>query len=736
YWPSAEIVSGLDDVKSKPSNTSVQIAYGNARSGDVDLAMADFDGDGNTDLATYTSWTVSSANKTTYKLNWYSLNGSTFTLRGNLYQEEKNNIYQGSDGYYYDASALKRLETPDINGDGLSDVALKMNFKWQYAISNGNGLTNYVSLADLTNNNPSWFFDVNRDGQIDLVRVTYDTTLKLYSYFVSYWSTKQNQFSAAELLRTTPNQVMTVGDANGDGWLDFVEFDQAAKTNNQNYIKIFGYTNSDTNVANGYPGVLKQDAIVSVKTGLRNSVAIEYQSLIRPNRVEQSICSGSYAGAQGTACQDYYGISHYQSLRFDVQLKPGSLDAESVDTKNYYRKTNEPFTEFNNSHAGTARVTQHFGVIPIVTRVKSTSTNASLFQQLDTDKKYFYSVLRKQAGGRGLLGFEKTSVEDLLAGTKTETSWRQDWPYTGIVAKLEEKDLQGATLREADNQLTLKVSSESSGAKIFTPITQGQLVKTYAAPTVAGQTGRLLNTQLVGAQSSLSATSSSVRSSSSAKSATTSSSVIAAPVSVELTAPGEGATLNYELGNSVSLSAVVKAADGSIWKDTDGLPPKVVFYNYWMDSVKDQSRLYEPLATGMADGTPVNWTPDSQGIYAIRAMAYLNNGTILYSKLAGVWVNRPAGTPAARLMATSYGNSYSTDWTFNFAVEASDEDGIENVSFYANDTFIGNGTSINGSTAPRLDWKPSVLGQYKIYALVKDKTGKVSKTKTMLANYG
>ncbi|WP_039914194.1 Ig-like domain-containing protein [Cellvibrio mixtus] len=722
----------FSDITAATVTERVELPTEYGQPGNIDMAVADFNGDGKSDLVTYTSWHTNSANQTDYKLNWYSWNGTQFNLQGNIYTKTQPGSYY-ENGNMYDATYLKDLTTPDINGDGLADVSYRFinNSPTSYALSKGNAFTTPVVMNNplITRAYKVWYHDINQDGSADFIFATSDVVsgVTQYTYYVSYWNAMQSKYLDPVVLRTTTNTPIVMADANGDAWVDFVEYDPTAKNAGKPYIRIYGFTNALSTTNNNH-GVFTRDVIVGIKTGIRKFESIEYQTLARPATVKTKTCINP-----AMACQDFYGSHHYEYNRIKGVFATDSLTATEVDEKSYYRKANDPFAGLSNPYAETARVTQVINTMPIAIRTKTIVKQAA-GDVLVSDKKYFYNSLRTQAGGRGLLGFEKTTVEDLLTGKRTETSWRQDWPYTGIIGKLEEKNLQGATLREADNQLTLKAYTESSGLKIFSPAVNGQLVKRYAAPLVAGQTGRLLSTELIGLATSSS--SSSAKSSSSVKSVSSSSSAIARPVSLELTAPGEGAVLNYESGASIPLSAVVKAADGSIWKDTDGLPPKVVFYDYWTDSVRDETRLYQKLAMSVADGVPVYWTPDSQGMYAIRAMAYLNDGTILYSKLAGVWINRPVGTPAARLIATSYGYSYPADWTFNFAVDASDEDGIENVSFYANDNFIGNGTSINGSTAPRFDWKPTVLGAYQIYALVKDKTGKVSKTKTMLANYG
>ena len=64
---------------------------------------------------------------------------------------------------------------------------------------------------------------------------------------------------------------------------------------------------------------------------------------------------------------------------------------------------------------------------------------------------YQYEGMKVHLRGRGNLGFAKMTVTDDVTGSKTVTDYRQDWPYSGLIARSETLLANGTSLLRIDN---------------------------------------------------------------------------------------------------------------------------------------------------------------------------------------------------------------------------------------------------------------------------------------------
>ncbi|MDO8336214.1 MAG: VCBS repeat-containing protein, partial [Candidatus Saccharibacteria bacterium] len=456
----------LSDIRLKGPSDIIQTTLPWEKS----FVVGDFDGDLKQDLLGYFAWYSQAENATAFKLNWYSYSANQLQLKKNLFLDKRTGYSANSQGQLNDQVGLAGLNVPDINGDGLSDIAFRIGANWRYALSKGEGFTEYVSWPSTpgsANWDPVWFFDVNRDGSEDVIRYSYDSVSKTYIYYVNYWIAKENKFSEANAIRSTPYHPLTVGDANGDSWLDFVELDGAAKSNNQDYIRVYGYANTSGGFLNGHPGVLAADAITQIKSGIVADATIAYQPMSRSSPMKEELCSSAHS-SQKIPCQNFHDNSNYKILKESVVLPPLSFDATSVDYKPYYKATNEPFALFENPYINQARVNNWLKPVPIVTEIKKSARTGLVSKTTLVNKQFTYWHMRSQAGGRGLLGYEKTIVKDLLTGNSLETNLRQDWPFTGMPNATTIYTSYGKILSESVNALsTSAVGSQIE--KVYKP---------------------------------------------------------------------------------------------------------------------------------------------------------------------------------------------------------------------------------------------------------------------------
>jgi hypothetical protein len=394
----------------------------------------------------------------------------------------------------------------------------------------------------------STFIDVNNDGYADYIygESTYSYGANPYwdytnpSIYVRYWNSKIAAFENPVLIRTTPDFPVLFADMNGDGFVDVVENKRVESDRNKDTINVYGFTNNLGNATVGFQGVLDQDTIISIKTGVTTNASIEYQTLIRPKSIDIFTCVPNFP------CFDFSTNSHYKPLKYNISRivnSPADVQASAPGVlSNYYTKTNEPFLGINNPHAGAAKVAQYVAPLPIVTRVKNNLVTAN-------DKKYYYEVMRTQSGGRGLLGFEKTSVEDVATGVRTETFWRQDWPYTGMPTSKIVWNKFNKAMSEVENALAV---SQIDQSKEFKVNVSNVIEKQYETKINDEAQGGLVNVN---------------NSSSSQSSSSVSAAYENEPAILELLTPGERSIKYVAAGVNVGLKAVVLSKDGSFWKD-------------------------------------------------------------------------------------------------------------------------------------------------------------------------
>lgn len=708
-----------------PTANSIYVEY----RGDM-IASGDFNNDGKKDLMILVKLGYPTTDKQVYKINWYELQGAQLLFKETLYQESKTPLetYADEKGEYRlrEFVEFKSLKIIDINGDGLDDVAFNKNSVWMYAINKGNGFLPFVTIPNKLGTyapiSPT-FIDVNNDGKADYIygEYTYNSATGGYtnpSVYVRYWNSKIAAYDEPVLIRTTPDFPILFADMNGDGFVDIVENQRVENDKTKDAINIYGFTNNVGNATVGFQGVLDQDTIVSVTTGATVNASVDYQTLIKPKQINILSCSSGISGT--TPCYDFLTDSQYKPLTISVVRKPNSLDGlvnEPVVSGSpyYYTKTNEPFLGLNNPYAGSARVSQYVAPLPIVTRVKINSV-------VSTDKKYYYEIMRTQSGGRGILGFEKTAVVDTLTGTKLETSWRLDWPFTGMPSSQVLWNKNGFAINEKDFTLFLPSSENKT---VFAPYIFKTLGKTYDTTNDSQYQGRLLN---VSDSATVSIPKPTI-SSGSASSSASSVSMMTKPEKIELIFPNEGSVINLTLGNSVNVSAVALTTNGNLWTNASGSAPKLKF-------VLDN---YSALGEGISGSVPFSWTPTAQGIYAVHAEMVLDDGSVLKSRAAGINVIPQSGYPLITWDAGARnGNYYSAGAIINLRAMASDIGGsISKVSFYVNDQLVAIKTSPDSAGGYyRYDWSSAVNGVYKLRFAAQDDLGNISQSKTVEIYYG
>ncbi|WP_343843074.1 FG-GAP-like repeat-containing protein [Bowmanella denitrificans] len=291
----------------------------------------------------------------------------------------------------------------DINGDGLTDVVALLggaDGKLGIYTSNGKGFRSQQKQLDISRDSihSLTLFDLNHDGRADIM--FYDSHRNVWRVY--YQSADQQYLRLDYWLHEGSfdkfkDAVMLV-DWDGDG------YPGTAKIRMVEDRRLYAKTDDQ-------PSTKPANYIYAIENGFGVKTEIEYAPLT-DNRI-------------------YSKGSQAQQLQFGrCQFKGGScIPVVDIISAQY-----------------------------VVSRVSSDSPGFSGESYLDNSVQsveYYYQGLRAQAGGRGMLGFEKISTFDPQAQVSTETLYRQDFPYAGMpVATLKylgQYDIQSPGLSHSVN---------------------------------------------------------------------------------------------------------------------------------------------------------------------------------------------------------------------------------------------------------------------------------------------
>jgi hypothetical protein len=129
--------------------------------------------------------------------------------------------------------------------------------------------------------------------------------------------------------------------------------------------------------------------------------------------------------------------------------------------------------------AGTAFPTLDL-VVPmyVVSRVDATNGVGGTYSSA-----YTYAGAKADLSGRGFLGFARTSVKDLQTGISDTTTYRQDFPYIGLVASTT-RTVGAQTLGQSTN--TYQFSNAGGAASVGTPSSSSAPYRVSLSQNISG----------------------------------------------------------------------------------------------------------------------------------------------------------------------------------------------------------------------------------------------------------
>lgn len=342
--------------------------------------------------------------------------------------------------------SLAGVQALDINGDGLSDLVMADGGNLHLLINTGVGFNGIDTsgvllpsskIASYSNDKELkaasvQFFDADSDGYMDLVsRTKIQTVSNGVEVKLTYrsWNPKTLQFEVKEKAKVLISGLWIKDDAqrtmfvdfSGDGVADLLrtdgshlKYNQGTGTNN------FGRL------------------ITGIENGLGAKTDITYEQLSRSN--------------------------HYNSLweTFTEVDKTGFYFVDKAKAKdNFYNTLNKTVAPAGDKPLITTNVPtlEYTAPLFLVSKVSGdmpTATSGSTTVAGTTSGiEYFYAHARVQPGGRGFLGFESVVTKDIQTGIKTETRYRQDWPYVGFPSLTTTMAPNGQLISLKSNSYTL-----------------------------------------------------------------------------------------------------------------------------------------------------------------------------------------------------------------------------------------------------------------------------------------
>ena len=376
---------------------------------------------------------------------------------------------------YYSIPGDNEASSVDINGDGLSDLVRPQGnpgsfYSLRYSINKGDGTFTGTTIVDsslVDNEAQREFTDWNMDGYADLIwreKIGSNTSVN-----VRYWTPgaagSAGSFGGKVTVATFSGwsnaESVLYFDVNGDAVTDIVRIN---KNGNAGSVEVrTRWTNSSaTALAN--VAVNKIDGITN---GLGAKTTIAYEPLSTTNHYERLELAVSTT--PGTFCEDVGDLPGQEIICYDNPI-------HVTDKSSFYEALNGDwgYPSSWQSLDKTSPVLELAGPLYVVTSVagdapKAGASRGNILIGAASTLEYFYGEAKLQAAGRGFLGFQRLTTNDLQSDVVTTTRYRQDWPFIGMpisteVVATDGNSFAGDTISTSSNEWEIYEWTNSSAA--------------------------------------------------------------------------------------------------------------------------------------------------------------------------------------------------------------------------------------------------------------------------------
>ncbi|MCO7224051.1 RHS repeat-associated core domain-containing protein [Pleionea sp. CnH1-48] len=366
---------------------------------DTLVKTADFDGDGVVEylVAEPRGYKKLLAGLYIHYGQWvlYKKDGSSLSKVREFGEWESKRFFQYEDSdekehiYLSDSEIWQSVLLTDINSDGLLDIYY----------------TRADTLIEKDNSDDAeflWWYTTTLDGSVILNKGNLnfvDSTIRDEIYRHCEYSPFHRD--------TISNARFSLADYNSDGYADLIMRKDGSSAT-VHYYNGVGFA-SGVEVDFGWP----LDFPVHELTDVNGDGMIDVLYLY--GRMYQHL---NQSEKRDLITLIDNGAEHHTKVKYSRINKTSSL---------YQRHIDAPQMNWGNG----SMVTDVYGPIYVVNQV---TQYGAKYEDAYSQVNYWYSGLKAQVG-RGLLGFKEVSAKDVLSGTCSFVTYRQDFPYRGMVSK-------------------------------------------------------------------------------------------------------------------------------------------------------------------------------------------------------------------------------------------------------------------------------------------------------------
>ena len=328
----------------------------------------------------------------------------------------------------------------DFNGDGVTDILIAPSSgKGLQAVYLGNGDGTFTEIAgsydSSVNSYLSYLADVNGDGNTDIIWDLVDSNSRSNGTRLLWLSKGNGTFEKSSNLGGLNGTLVGYrpyfGDFNGDGKADLL-WDQVDTSSRSLGARVMWLGKGDGTFT-VIPNFGAQDGTLVSYRGILGDFNGDGKTDVFWDRPTSS--SDSRSGGQRVLWLSDYAATDLMDHVTNGMGADIAISYQPLTNSSIYTKENtavDPIVDLQ-------------GAMYVVSHVAASNGLGGV-----ASSTYHYVGGKADQDGRGFLGFRQVKATDLQTGIVHTTTYRQDFPFTSIVAS-ETKTLGGQTLNQTTN---------------------------------------------------------------------------------------------------------------------------------------------------------------------------------------------------------------------------------------------------------------------------------------------